>query len=126
LNLKLKLLLATLLTAFVTAHDAAGPPHLSQAWVANSIGDGLPGQAGKESYIYEGCKKTSDTCMNGHVFDYGANNCIKYEVDRGFDSKYSGTYYVSCDAVDCCKSGNGLPDLKKMGHWAGHVQNCTR
>ena len=51
--------------------------------------------------------------MNGHVFNYGANTCIKYEVDRGFDSKFSGTYYVKCDAVDCCKSSGGIPDVKK-------------
>ena len=92
------------------------PPHLSQAWVALSTGDGEPGATGKESYLYEDCKESSDTCVKAHVWDYGANNCIKFEVDRGFSSKYSGTFYVACDAVDCCKSAGTegpIPDIKK-------------
>merc|ERR1711990_812230 len=92
-------------------------PHLAQAWVAMSSGDGEQGMTGKESYLYEDCQPkgaTSDTCVQAHIFDYGANTCIKYEVNRGFDSKYSGTYYVKCDAVDCCvKDKDQLPDLKK-------------
>merc|ERR1712227_240659 len=33
----------------------------------------------------------------------------------GFKSKYSGTYYVKCDSVNCCKdeSTQSLPDIKK-------------
>lgn len=37
-------------------HETAPPvPHLAQAWVAMSSGDGLPGATGKESYLYEKC-----------------------------------------------------------------------
>ena len=43
--------------------------------------------------------------------NYGADTCIKYEVDMGLYSRYTGTYYVACDAVNCCK-GNA-PDVKK-------------
>merc|ERR1719258_565948 len=93
----------------VVAVGAQAPPHLSQAWQANSIGDGSPDYGtGLESYIYEDCghpSRTSETCMHGHVFDYGATNCVKYEVDMGVDSLYTGTFYVACDAVDCCKGG---------------------
>ena len=97
-----------------TANAQPPHPHLAQAWVAQSTGDGLPNMIGQESYLYEGCEKPSDTCMNGHVWNYGAKTCIKYEVDRGFDSAYSGTYYVSCDAVDCCTSAERVPaDIKK-------------
>lgn len=86
-----------------------------------SSGDGLPNEVGFESYIYEDCPGKhggslfTETCMSGHVFDYGADNCIKYEVNMGVHSKYSGTYYVKCDAVDCCKdaSTQALPDVKK-------------
>ena len=76
---------------------------------------------GLESYIYEDCPGKhggslyTETCMSGHVFDYGADNCIKYEINMGVHSKYSGTYYVKCDAVDCCKNARiqGPPDVKK-------------
>merc|ERR1712070_410223 len=65
-------------------------PHLAQAWQALSSGDGLPNQVGPESYIYEDCPGKhggslfTETCMSGHVFDYGADNCIKYEVNMGY------------------------------------------
>merc|ERR1712100_238118 len=57
----------------------------------------------------------TETCMSGHVFDYGADNCVKYEVIMGVHSKYTGTYYVKCDAVDCCKDARiqGPPDVKQ-------------
>ena len=111
------LVLATIALAIVSScYGQETPPHLSQAWQAESTGDGLPKEIGKESYIYEGCKERTDTCMNGHVFDYGAQ-CIKYEVDRGYSSRYSGTYYVNCHSVDCCtkaKSGpEKIPTVKK-------------
>merc|ERR1712046_208371 len=49
-----------------------------------------------------------------HFFDYGADNCIKYEVDMGVHSKYTGTYYVKCQSVNCCKGGShDRPNPKK-------------
>jgi hypothetical protein len=76
--------------------------------------DGEPGETGQESYIYEDCKRPSDTCMKGHVWNYGADTCIKYEVDRGVHSPYTGTYYVKCHAVNCCTAGHHeSPDVKK-------------
>ena len=101
---------------------AQQPPHLSQAWQAMSAGDGLPNDTiGQESYLYEGCKERSETCMNGHVYNYkktGAANCIKYEIDQGGKSRLSGTFYVSCDGgLNCCmkvKSGpERIPKVKK-------------
>merc|ERR1719331_2816581 len=106
-----------LVLALVSSGEAQDHPHLAQAWQANSVGDGEPGVTGLESYIYEGCghhpePPTSDTCMHGHVFNYGSQ-CVKYELDAGFDSKYSGTFYVNCDSVDCCTAGHDLiPDVK--------------
>lgn len=106
------------LTAATVSAQPSTPPHLAQAWQAESTGDGEPGKTGLESYIYEDCKETSDTCMKGHVYNYGADTCIKYEVDRGERSEYSGTYYVKCDSVNCCKGDDGperhaAPDVKK-------------
>jgi hypothetical protein len=99
-------------------------PHLAQAWQALSSGNGLPDTVGLESYIYEdGCKK-SDTCMKAHVFDYGADNCIKFEVDAGFHSKYSGTYYVKCDGVNCCKDQQ-YPDVKQWDIGLGKRSTIT-
>merc|ERR1712072_53040 len=128
------LILAALLAAFIAtslAAPVADPtqPHLAQAWQAQSSGDGEKGQTGLESYIYEDCPKgkTSETCLHGHVFNYGANNCIKIEVDGGFKYPYgkhgSETYYVKCDAVDCCYSGKGRPDVKK---WDINTPNLVR
>jgi hypothetical protein len=94
-------------------------PHLAQAWQALSSGDGLPNTVGLESYIYEDCPKNhfTEECMSGHVFDYGADNCIKYEVNMGLKSKYTGTYYVKCDAVDCCKDDSPDGDVPNVKKW---------
>jgi hypothetical protein len=101
-------------------------PRLAQAWQALSSGDGLPNTVGLESYIFEeGCGPTSDTCMRGHVFDYGADNCIKYEVDAGFHSAYSGTYYVKCEAVNCCRDPDGIPDVKQWDIGQGKRSTIT-
>ena len=74
-TMKTILLVATV--AFV-AHISAAPvndqgsdptpPHLAQAWIAESTGDGLPGKTGKESYIYEDCRVPSPTCLRGHIW----------------------------------------------------------
>lgn len=102
------------LACTVAAATQDEQPQLSQAWQANSVGDGLPNQVGLESYIYEDCnKRYNETCMRAHVFDYGAS-CTKYEVDMGSHSKYTGTYYVNCDGPKCCKDASqARPDPKQ-------------
>lgn len=82
-------------------------PHLSQAWTALSTGDGLQGQVGLESYVYADDFKA-------HVWDYGAS-CKKMEFDTRFDDKLHQpeTYYINCEDVNCCISGEGRPDMKK-------------
>jgi hypothetical protein len=78
---------------------AADPdrPHLSQAWTAQSSGDGLPGQIGNEAYLWNDPEKH-------HLFDYGADVCQKLVTCQ---SSYICTaYYVKCDAVNCCKCDN--------------------
>merc|ERR1712211_113958 len=85
-------LAATLASQALTQDDH---PHLAQAWQALSSGDGLPNEVGLESYIYEDCpgkhggSHFTETCMSGHVFDYGADNCIKHEVNMGVKSPYT-------------------------------------
>jgi hypothetical protein len=112
-------LASTLATLVAGSHD--DHPHLSQAWQALSSGDGLPDTVGLESYIYEDCpgkhggNHFTETCMSGHVFDYGADNCIKYEVNMGVHSQYTGTYYVKCDSVNCCK--NSAQDESEVKKW---------
>merc|ERR1712159_201404 len=106
---------ATISACALAAPFAADPtlPHLASAWQAESTGDGLPGQTGLESYLYQpGSEK--DGSMRAHKWDYGADNCIKYQVDNGFRGAWTGTFYVACDAVDCCKDGDEpVPDLKE-------------
>jgi len=113
------LALALVAAASGLAIKPAAPtaPHLAQAWVAQSSGDGEPGKIGKESYLYEDCKHKggeSDNCKQAHIFDYGADNCIKLEINAGFKSAATGTWYVKCDAVDCCYDGSSseAPNLK--------------
>lgn len=114
----MKLLAITYFAALHASSAAADPPsqpHLAQAWTAMSTGDGEPNQTGKESYIYCPSKKTSDDCIQAHVWDYGADTCQKFEVNRGYGSKWSGTYLVKCDAVNCCTEDDTqgeLPDIK--------------
>jgi hypothetical protein len=104
---------------------AGAVPHLSQAWIAQSSGDGLPGEAGKESYLYMAPNPrtdcplghTSDDCMNAHVFDYGAHTCVKVEIDAGFKSQYSGTYLIECDSVDCCYEGDQPGEPADVKQW---------
>lgn len=87
-------------------------PHLAQAWTAQSSGDGLPGQIGKESYLFCDEKHLDEDCIRAHIWDYGAS-CTKYEINGGFKFPYTGTFYVNCDAVDCCASSDeDYPDVK--------------
>merc|ERR1711998_259652 len=119
-------------TAEATKKTQDDHPHLSQAWQALSSGDGLPDTVGLESYIYEDCpgkhggSHFTEDCMSGHVFDYGADNCIKYEVNMGLSSPYTGTYYVKCDAVDCCYSeDDDDPAVKKWDIGQGKKSEIT-
>ena len=74
-NLSLDLMVSS---SFIHAQALGQPPavpHLSQAWVAQSSGDGEPGETGKETYLYEECHQAgggSDSCLQAHIFDYGA------------------------------------------------------
>merc|ERR1719453_1673237 len=127
------LALALVAAASGLAIKPAAPtaPHLAQAWVAQSSGDGEPGKIGKESYLYEDCKHKggeSDDCKQAHIFDYGADNCIKLEINAGFKSEATGTWYVKCESVDCCYSGDGtdVPDLKQWDiHKPGFERKVT-
>jgi hypothetical protein len=95
------------------------PPHLAQAWIAESSGDGLPGETGKEYYLWEDCPhgRTSEDCIQAHIFDYGDNVCVKLEINAGFGSNATGTYQLWCDGgLDCCYEGNEAgepPDVKQ-------------
>ena len=57
------------------------------------------GKTGVEHYIYCPDKESSDDCIKAHVWDYGAGVCQKFEIDRGFHSKYTGTYLVSINFI---------------------------
>lgn len=104
-------------------------PHLAQAWTALSKGDGLPNTVGLEHYIYE--DKGPEGALQGHIFDYGAS-CKKIELNTpsgfiGDKTNYLwGTFYINCDAVDCCYGGRKTgrypqrPDVKQ---WDIHNPN---
>merc|ERR1719316_1967811 len=105
-----------------TAAAAADPqqPHLAKAWQALSMGDGIAGEVGLESYMY---LEKDEGDFQGHVWDYG-ESCKKYELNSHFKETgrefVSGTFYYKCDNLDCCFSGDGgsypptdIPDVKK-------------
>jgi len=94
--------------------DSPTQPHLAQAWQAESTGDGLKGETGLESYLYQPGSE-GDGSMRAHKWDYGSDNCVKYQIDQGFKGAWTGTFYVKCDAVDCCKDTDESdpPDLKQ-------------
>merc|ERR1712167_344818 len=82
-----------------------------------STGDGLPGETGKETYIYEEMpnKGGPKEGLRGHIFDYGAS-CKKIEVSANDYSHPSGEFYIGCEGgLDCCvKDRHGeRPDVKK-------------
>jgi hypothetical protein len=78
--------------AFVSADPTQ--PHLSQAWVAQSTGDGMQGAVGNEAYLF-GEKEAH------HLWDYGAE-CVKL-VTCPDSTQICTAYYQNCDAVKCCK-----------------------
>lgn len=97
--------------------NAPAQPHLAQAWTAMSSGDGLPGKTGKEAYLFEDCKDPTDTCVQGHIFNYGEDTCVKYEINRGDRSPYTGMFYHKCYASDCCVK-DAHPHMKpKIKKW---------
>merc|ERR1711959_645301 len=112
------LLLAAAVAVAVPLADPV-QPHLAQAWTAMSSGDGLPNQVGFEQYIYEDQKVEGG--LRGHTFDYPDAGCKKIEVSSNDIHALQGTFYLKCDAVDCCFStvgGHGgskpaRPDVKK-------------
>merc|ERR1719265_906963 len=106
-------------TATVAAQQPE-QPHLAQAWQAMSSGDGLPGQIGRESYLF---LEKDEGDFQGHVWDYG-ESCQKYELNSHFSKDagrefLSGTWYVKCNTLDCCFDGLGsyppaeIPDVKQ-------------
>lgn len=68
-------------------------PHLSQAWTAKSVGDGLPGTIGDEAYFFT--DKESH-----HLWDYGAQGLKLWTCESAYNCV---EYYVKLNAVDCCK-----------------------
>ena len=103
----MKTICCILLIALASADPTQ--PHLAQAWQAESTGDGVKGQTGLESYLYE--EEKTPGGLRAHVWDYGAS-CKKIELDTtdGINKDYPwGSYYVNCDGVDCCYS-SGLGD----------------
>lgn len=82
---------------------AADPdqPHLSQAWVAQSTGDGLQGEIGEESYlIIHGGKGHEE---GHHLWDYGAECRKLVTCPLGTLNFGCTAYYQKCYATNCCK-----------------------
>lgn len=89
---------ASILVATAAA-QAPERPHLSQAWTAQSSGDGLPGQVGEESYYY-----SADGKFKAHKYVYP--DCTKISLHDPTQLHHIAggqrNYYLGCDSVDCC------------------------
>jgi len=80
--------------ALVTLAAAQDPqrPHLSQAWSAQSIGDGMPGVAGQEHYLFVGNEAH-------HLWDYGAQGQKLWTCTNQADCI---VYYLKLNGPNCC------------------------
>merc|ERR1712151_566272 len=97
-----------LLAGAATADPAQ--PHLSQAWTARSVGDGMPGVEGNEAYFF------GDNEMH-HLWDYGEQGSKIWTCPKGSYSCIE--YYLKLNGPNCCKCENaGEPkmwDIAKGG-----------
>jgi hypothetical protein len=95
----MKVAALSLLSPAVTNAQGPAQPHLSQAWTAMSIGDGLDGQVGKESYHV-----SSDKKFKAHKFEYP--DCTKISLHDSSQLHHikggERNYYIGCYAVNCC------------------------
>jgi hypothetical protein len=100
---------------------AADPeqPHLAQAWTAISKGDGLPNQAGQESYMWvDGSQFPHKDSFHAHWFKY--DDCQKLAMHDFHYTKVGDiTYYLGCDALDCCYSDE--ENMKKWDIQSGRI-----
>jgi hypothetical protein len=113
--------------ALVVASADPTQPHLAQGWTAQSTGDGLPGQIGQETYIYEEYPNKGGPAegLRGHIFDYGAS-CKKIEVSPNSLKHPEGDFYIGCDGgLDCC-IGDTDVDVKKWDIDASNSQITTK
>jgi len=80
-------------------------PHLAQAWTAISKGDGLPGMAGNESYMWIDGHQFLPHIDSFHAHWFKYDGCQKLAMhDFHFNKVGDITYYLGCDALDCCYS----------------------
>jgi hypothetical protein len=86
--------------------DDPEQPHLAQAWVALSKGDGLPNQIGNESYVWAMKGDGRPHTIKAHWYKY--DGCQKLSLhDPNQPHPMGGiewNYYLKCDALDCCYS----------------------
>merc|ERR1711862_40672 len=68
-------------------------PHLSQAWSAMSVGDGMPGVAGQEHYLFAGNEAH-------HMWDYGTQGAKLWTCPNGNPS--CKAYYLKLNGPNCC------------------------
>jgi len=102
---------------FIVVAADLDQPHLSQAWQALSSGDGPLNEIGLETYIYD-----EVTDSKAFKWDYG-KKCIKILLQTPGMVKGAETYYLGCDAVDCCKGKmGGSGRIWDIGAYGGRVQ----
>ena len=83
---------------------------------------------GFESYLYEDPHTAGS--VRGHIWDYtgpasGSQNCKKIEVSVNDKHALQGTFYLGCDAIDCCYAtidghGSGQPARPDVKQWDIH------
>lgn len=79
----------------VAAAQTPDQPHLSQAWVADSVGDGIPGEVGNEAYFFNEATNEAH-----HMWTYPEGSKI-WTCPKGNPS--CEVYYVKLNGPNCCK-----------------------
>jgi hypothetical protein len=87
--------LCTLAGVVAASQDAPTRPHLAQAWSAQSIGDGMPGVAGQEYYLYGDEERH-------HLWDYGATGQKLWTCPHKNEASCI-VYYLKLNGPNCCK-----------------------
>merc|ERR1712113_1292298 len=70
--------------------------HLGQAWTAQSVGDGIPGEVGEEAYLYTDNERH-------HLWTYPEGSKL-WTCPHG--SYSCEIFYLKLNGPDCCKCEN--------------------
>lgn len=100
--------MALVLSALLASAADPPRPHLAKAWTALSMGDGLPGATGQESYLYIDDPEYSHVGgIRAHLYDYGPG-CRKLTLNQWKPKLIERSFYSKCESINCCYKDNDI------------------